>query len=130
MNEISSDVKTHVIITWSKGEYLINDIQHREILKLGLNDSITINSCTLFGKSIAEIITVTEKNRRDNDVKITNEDSYYKNFNINQVWETLTPERKKEVLIKMKEGFLKHLEGKKMSKNAQAILKNMDDHIR
>lgn len=129
MNELSTSVKTHIIITWSKGEYPITERQHNEVIKLGLNDQITIEGNTLFGKSIAEIITVAEKRRRDNDIKVGSEDTYYKNFTINETLESFTPDRRQKALIKIREGFKKHFKGRQIQSNAQVMLKNMDYRI-
>lgn len=129
MNQITINPKTHVILTWSKGEYFIDEKQHSVVARMGLNDKVEINGNTLFGKSIAEIITVSEKIRRDNDVKVTNEDSYYKNFTINETLKSFTPDRRQKALTSMREGFKKHFEGKTMSSYTQTMLKNMDYRI-
>jgi hypothetical protein len=125
MNEISNKVKTHAIITWSKGAYFITENQHREVMKLGLNDSITIDGCTLFGKSIAEIITVDEKKKRDNDLRELPPD-YYQNYTgVDKTLVNMTPERRRNALDKIHKGFMKHFEGRPVPICANTILKNM-----
>ncbi len=129
MNEISNKIKTHVIITWSKGAYCITDNQHREVAKLGLNDSITIDGCTLFGKSIAEIITIEEKRKRDNDIKDIPAD-YYQNYTgIDKSLVNMTPERRRNALDKIHKGFIKHFEGRTIPIGGNNILKNMEFKI-
>lgn len=130
MQEITIEPKTHVIITWNKGEYFITKKQHNAIILMGLNDRISIDNNTIFGKSIAEIITIDEKNRRDYDIKTTITPDYYKDFTgIDKTLSNFTPERRKRAMEKVRAGFLKNFEGREIVYQAKLVLKNMDYRI-
>lgn len=130
MQELTTEPKTHVIITWNKGEYYITKKQHDAVVLMGLNDRITIDSNTLFGKSIAEIITVEEKNRRDFDLKTTTTPDYYKDFTgIDKSLLNFTPERRKRAMEKVRAAFLKHFEGREILYQAKSVLNNMNYRI-
>lgn len=130
MKELITNPKTHVILTWKDGEYFINEKQHQVVLNIGLNDKITIDGSTIFGKSISEIITVEEKYRRDESIKNSYEVDFYKNFTgVDKTLDSFTPSRRKRALESMRKGFLKNFKGREIHHNAQLILKNMDYRI-
>jgi hypothetical protein len=60
MNELSTDVKTHVIITHSGGYYPITTEQNTRLEMVGLNDLIEIDGNKIKGSSIAEVMTVSK----------------------------------------------------------------------
>ena len=130
MNEIINNPKKYVVITFNKGEYYIDERQHNIVLKMGINDKIDIDVNIIFGKSIAEIITVDEKNRRDFDIKTTITPDYYKDFTgIDKTLSNFSPERRKRAMEKVRAGFLKNFEGREIPYQAKLVLKNMDYRI-
>lgn len=130
MNQISTSVKKYIVLTWSKGEYLIDERQHDIVLKMGLNDRIDIDGNLLYGKSISEVITLEEKSRRDNNIKTNTEIDYYQNYTgVDKTLASFTPSRRKKALESMRKGFLKNFEGREIPYNAQLILKNMEYRI-
>lgn len=130
MSNITENPKTHVVLTFSKGEYYIDARQHDIVLKMGLNDKIIIDGNLIFGKSISEVLTIDEKFRRDHEIKKTDEDKYYPSFTgINAVLESFSPTRRKRALEKMRGGFLGHFNGSQLPRNAKAMLSNMDQKI-
>lgn len=58
MNEITTDVKTHAIITHSKAHYFITSTQEKALVKLGMDDRIAIDGNLIKGSSIAEVMTL------------------------------------------------------------------------
>ncbi len=130
MQELITNPKTHVIITWKDGEYYINNKQHEIVLNIGLNDTITIDGNTIYGKSISEIITVEEKNRRDFNIKTTIEPDYFKNYSgLSMSVENFTPSRRKKAMEKVRDSFIKYFEGKTMSEGAKVVLKNINYRV-
>jgi len=130
MQQLTTEPKTHVIITWNKGEYYITKRQNDAIVLMGLNDRITVDGNTIFGKSIAEVITAEEKTRRDYDIKTTITPDYYKDFTgIDKTLSNFSPERRKRAMEKVRAGFLKNFEGREMAYQAKLVLKNMDYRI-
>lgn len=130
MQELTTNPKTHVILTWKDGEYFITEKQHQIVLSIGLNDKITIDGSTIFGKSISEIITIEEKYKRDENVKTSHEVDFYKNYTgVDETLRTFTPSRRKKALESMRKGFMKNFKNNEMSYSAQLVLKNMDYRI-
>lgn len=130
MNEISTNVKKYVVLTWNKGEYLIDERQHNIVLTMGLNDRIDIDGNVIYGKSISEVITIGEKNKRDNQIRDAINQDYYKDFTgSDKTIQSFSNERKKKALESMKNGFLKNFKNREIPKNAEYILKGIQFRI-
>lgn len=55
---LSTDVKTHAIITYTKTHYLINAKQHEALKTLGGGEEIVIEGNRVKGNNIADIMTI------------------------------------------------------------------------
>lgn len=58
--ELSTDVKTHVIMTFTKSVYFINEAEHRKLINTGLDEMFMMAESTIKASNIAEIMTVRQ----------------------------------------------------------------------
>lgn len=58
MNEISTEVKTYAVVTYTGVHYLITENQESQLRNLGLNDEIDIDGNIVKMKNIADILTI------------------------------------------------------------------------
>lgn len=60
MNNLSVDIKTHVIITYAGGHYFITNKQNQDLMMVGQSDFIEIENNKIKGSSISEIMTIAK----------------------------------------------------------------------
>ena len=58
MNEISTQIKTHVVITYNDSHYFITMGQNNALKNLGTNDRIEIEGNSIKGSNISEVMTI------------------------------------------------------------------------
>jgi len=89
MTQLTTNVKTHVIITFSGSHHFINATQEKRLQSLSKDDQIEIDGNTIFIKSISEIITVnkyyqTFPDRKEQDTAYTAKPKHYETL-INRI---------------------------------------------
>lgn len=58
MNELSTNLKTHVLITYNDSHHFINFKQNEALKNLGKDDRIEIDGSTIKGSNISEVMTL------------------------------------------------------------------------
>jgi hypothetical protein len=120
MTQLSTEIKTHVIITFNKNKYFITDRQHEQIKQMSDNQKFNVNGETINTSSIAEIISV----ERYSD----NEKTYHSNYSMpifrSSIFGSIKRESAKRSMIN---GFKQHFSGREMPENAKKILKRMEE---
>lgn len=84
---LSTEVKTHVVKTYSGGTYFINNSQHQQLTRLGVNDNITLEGCIIKGRNISEILTTAKYYEMHPDKRPVNENYTYNNFSERETYQ-------------------------------------------
>lgn len=58
MNELSTNIKTHVIITYNNSHHFITIRQNEALKNMGKDDRIEIDGTTIKGGNISEVMTL------------------------------------------------------------------------
>ena len=129
MNELTIEPKSHVIMTWNKTEHFITQKQHNIVINLGLQDKIIVDGNLIFGKSIAEILTLDNFYKNFPDKRPQQELKPFDFKTISQTMNGFSKERRKKALESMRSGFLTVFNGEPTTSSAKSILKDMNFRI-
>ena len=103
---VSTEVLTHVIVTFSKSHHFITALQEEKLRTIGLQDSFTVNGATIKASNIAEILPIATFYDMHPEKRPAGTE--YKNMTgIFGTVETFSGERRKKALKSMRKGLLK-----------------------
>lgn len=131
MNQLTTEVKTHVLITYSKSTYFLTKNQEAKLKYIGLNDTIEIDGNKIKGANIAEIIKIEEyykqhPQKREEHTNYTFEE--FKSYQTTKI-EPVTKEKRIRALRSMIKGFKEYFSNKEIPKHSQAILSRMEKSL-
>jgi hypothetical protein len=121
--QISKDLKTHVVLTFSGSEHFINAKQELALRQMSDSDRLYLDEAMVRVNTIKEIVPI-ETYYKNNPEKRPRYENYTYN-DASRIPKTPNINRLR-ALKSMKRGFLKHFHGREMGEYAKNILKNMD----
>jgi len=123
MKNLSTQIKTYAMITFTGGHYMITEQQNEMLKKMNLSEKIVINNSVIHTKNIAEIMPIGQYYETFPDKRPVEN---YKNFsNINETLQSFSEQRRKKALQSIIKGFEKHFVGRIISAKSQAMLNKM-----
>lgn len=127
MSNLTTNLKTHIIITFTGGKYFITQEQYNVISKMDNNKKIILPSAVINTNVISEIQTINEYYNNHPD-----ERPQFDNYDNKKLPERLPYSAKRHfnALNEMKKGFLRHFIGRTIPEKSQAILDNINEKIK
>ncbi len=120
MNNLQTEVKEFVIITFTGGHHFITDKQNQYLKNINIGGNININNCIIHAKNIAEILTTKKYYETFPDKRPAPEVKEF--MFLSSTVKGFADERRKRALNNIIKGFKKHFEGKIMPENSKKML--------
>lgn len=126
MNQLSTEVKTHVLITFSGSKHMITDEQEKTLRKASDQDRIYIGSTMIRVSTIKQVMPIEEYYQQ-----FPEERPQYSNYSYKPTPEMpYSAKRHYNAIVSMRSGFLKHFNGRELNNKAQKILDVMNYRIK
>lgn len=124
-SQISNNLSTHVVLTYSNNCYFITQKQEIALRSMNDNDRFYVNTFMVRVNTIKEILPIEEyyQNHPDKRPQYDN----YENKTLEKI--PYSAQRHLNGLKEMRRGFLNHFSGRELPAQSKKILETMDFRI-